>query len=559
MFSTRFSLALALFFALLLGSTAQRSFASPLHAVQGYTVAIPAGGTGTIQVQAIALRPTSNLPAGALSLAAQPLAADKVRTALYYGIDWGYANTDTYQVAQAVWWVQDSAWQSTDHETAERIGTAAVSTAGIPSWNPEGVSVLTLLQSGQISISSLTLAASTQNPSIGSGSLVVTNNSANTIRAFLPYGTLFGTGNEQVLVWASGQAVQDPQVPPAPTDTPQPAAPTATQGATGKGGGSAPAATATTKSKGPSKGKPETAPTDTPLPLDTPTPLPTATEEPTVAPTNAPVESKPKSGGAAQPPAQSPGTESAPLDIPDTQGETSTSQAAPSGEKNSSAGSSGATGEAAGTGASGSAASVRPDGSVKGPILPPAATATPVNHNAPQPVGTTFIPQAVDTSEAQIEVPNAQATNQAPIPNPQSTQQAPLPVITNVATIETVEVKPTDVPVVDPGTGDGTVPVDLPPTEEVKPTPVPTPAPPPTDVTVDASSGSDPSGGSPPVESVGSPPTINPATGAGRSDLPTWLSIMACMMMLVGWTVRHTSRAPVPVKANTAPTDSIEE
>src|SRR5207302_6036083 len=95
-----------------------------------------------IEVQGIALQPGSALPTGSLTLSTSALAPDRVRTALYYGIDWGYATSDPQQVALAVWWVQDGTWHGTDHATAERIANAAASSPGTPSWNPDGRSLL---------------------------------------------------------------------------------------------------------------------------------------------------------------------------------------------------------------------------------------------------------------------------------------------------------------------------------------------------------------------------------------------------------------------------------
>ena len=216
--STRFMLASTLFVALII-SSAQTGLASPLHAVPGYTVTIPAGGTGIIPVQAISLNPGSNVSSDALSLANQPIAADNVRTALYYGIDWGYAETAPYQVALAVWWVQDNTWQAAEHATAEQIGTTAVNSPGTPSWNPGGVSLLNVIQSGQVTVAPLTLTPSAQYASLGSGSLQVTNTSPNSINVFLPYGTVFGGPTTQTLVWASGEGSQGPAA--TPTNAPE--------------------------------------------------------------------------------------------------------------------------------------------------------------------------------------------------------------------------------------------------------------------------------------------------------------------------------------------------
>lgn len=573
--------------ALIVGSAAQASYASPLHAVQGYTVTIPAGGTGTIAVQAIALRPGSTLGTNALSIAAQPLAADGVRTALYYGIDWGYAENATYQVALAVWWMQDSVWQSADHDTAERIGTTALSSQGTPSWNPAGVSLLNLLQSGQVTVAPLSLLQSAVSASVGTGSLQVTNTTANELNVFLPYGTVFGEGSNQALVWAGTEGTQAPvaTATSAPEATATTAVPVATQ-STGKGGGQVPVEpTATTAPKGgPSKGTGKGIPANTPAPADTATAVPTAvppTDTPQPAPTQAIAAAEPKnsvaepqtpkapvSKGSQQAPSESVAAPEAPAAPP---------ASAPSGGKESvqapEQGSSATTGsksEIAGSPAGGAAA--QPDGSVNGPVLP---NATATRTGAAQPVSTASAPQAVSTSVApqavNTGVPNAQPTGQTggpSVPDAQATREAFLSQPTPqppTAVVQPTNVPPTAVVTNPGGSSDGAAPgSDLPPTDsqptpESVPTPAPTPVPAPNDGnnTVDASTGagSDASGGSSnsnsdnAAGSNGAAPTTNPTTGAGRSDLTTWLGLFAALMMLGGWVLRYKANRPVAVRA----------
>jgi LPXTG-motif cell wall-anchored protein len=70
--------------------------------------------------------------------------------------------------------------------------------------------------------------------------------------------------------------------------------------------------------------------------------------------------------------------------------------------------------------------------------------------------------------------------------------------------------------------------------------------------TVDATSGgstSDVPGGGVPATGDGAPPQVNPATGAGRNDLPSWLGIAGALMMLGGWLLRRTGRAGVAAPA----------
>src|SRR6266568_1813972 len=145
--SSRLSLALILCIALAacLGTVGSPGTvaASSLYLVPGNSLQIPAGGAGYLQVRGIALQPGANIPADSLTIAAQqPQAGDRIRTTLFYGIDWGYSDSAPQQVALAVWWAQDGTWHATDHATAERIASAAANAPGIPSWNPDGRNLL---------------------------------------------------------------------------------------------------------------------------------------------------------------------------------------------------------------------------------------------------------------------------------------------------------------------------------------------------------------------------------------------------------------------------------
>ena len=564
-YSTQLLLACVACVALILGSPAVAGLAAPLHAVPGHAVTIPAGGTGTIQVQAISLRPGSNLGADALPLATQAYAADRVRTALFYGIDWGYTESAPYQVALAVWWVQDSNWLSSEHVAAERIGTAAVSAVGTPSWNPDGTNLLSLVQSGQASISPLTLTPSAQNPSLGSGTLQITNNSINNLTVYLPYGTVFGGPQAQALVWATGPGIPAPEATPTgasqatatpalPTNTPEPLAPSATPTEPRKGGGQPPPATTEPAPTSQSKSKPSPAPSNTPAPPpppDTPTPLPPATAivpPPPPAPTDTPSSDPADASSATKQDGSSSGTQGestqpasppqATPQPPDTKGEQDSASApAPTGD--------------AGDTQAGSTSALQPDGKVYGPPLPPTATPTQAN-GFPEPVTTTFVPQAIDTSEPGTLAPNPQTTSEVPVPPAQSTNEVPVPILTNVPTtgpIATEEVKES------PPTGDGNT--DVPPAVESVPTPAPTPVPPPTnndgpaiDVTTGGATGDTTAGGSAST-TEGTPPQTNPATGGGRSDLPVWLGFASALMVLGGWALRRTGRAPATAPART--------
>jgi hypothetical protein len=291
--------------------------ASALYAVPTTSVMVPAGGSAQLQVRGMSLQPGSTISSAPVSLAAQPVPPDNVRTALYYGINWGYTETDPEQAVLAVWYAQDGTWHGDKHSTAEQIQSAAAASPGTPSWSPSGRSALQLAGSGQIGLGDITLAPSQLSPSVGSGRLTLTNTSDQELLVYLPYGTIFGTGSASVLVWAVGEVEQaqpsatpDDALPQA-TDTVEVVESTPTATATVNNAppsGKKAAATATPtaevaqeasptqqapvgkKSAATSSSTP--APTDTPLPTDTATQEPTATSTPTVPPTTAPAQAK---------------------------------------------------------------------------------------------------------------------------------------------------------------------------------------------------------------------------------------------------------------------------
>ena len=202
----RYIVACAILLTGVVGLFSTSAVAAPLGAVPGWSVTIPAGGTGSIQVSGIALQPGSSLPTGTLDVAVQSPAPELVRTALFYGIDWGYTSTAPDQVALAVWWMQNSTWPATDHMLHNASQTQRRLLPGTPSWNPDGRNLLTVMQSGQATLAPLTLTPSALNPSLGSGTLLVTNTGINSVTVYLPYGTVFSNTGGQVLVWASGTA-----------------------------------------------------------------------------------------------------------------------------------------------------------------------------------------------------------------------------------------------------------------------------------------------------------------------------------------------------------------
>ena len=82
--------------------------AQGLAAVPAPNAVLEPGGTATIAVRVLALGPAGTLPGAGAALIGP--AATTVRAALYYGLDWGYADSDPQQALAAVWYAQTGAW-----------------------------------------------------------------------------------------------------------------------------------------------------------------------------------------------------------------------------------------------------------------------------------------------------------------------------------------------------------------------------------------------------------------------------------------------------------------
>jgi hypothetical protein len=586
--------------------------ASSLYVVPGNSLQIPAGGTGYLQVRGVAMQPGGSVPTGVLTLAAQqPQAGDKTRTAVFYGIDWGYSDSAPDQVALAVWWTQDGNWRSSDHATAERIANAAANAQGIPSWNPDGRNLITAISQGQASVAELTLTAWQQTTSVGNGTLTVRNSSGSDMVVYLPYGTVFTGATGSVMVWVTGTgggSVQgtpttlpaNPTNPPAATatattaaatDTPVAAQPSPTP-VTPKGGGQPPATPTAADTNTPLpnvqvKGSSPTAttapatdtpvppqPTDTPRPTDTP--LPTNTPQPQPTNTQVAASHDSQQGAAQLPPSQpqqpvqhkgdtvqapAPPTVSNPST---TKSEAQTDQPGPPAQAANpnqtvdaplpftAVPTHSGTPTVARPGSGGPGNGGPANGSAGQAAPPPVSTTLSQNSPPPAPVGTNAakatVPFPVSTANATVGAPG-EATKPAVIP--------PNPVATGEAA------KPTIAPI-DPGglISPGGTSGDVKPTEQV-PTPAPTPAPAPIEKQPDpvivtgppGTTDGAPSGAAnpaPPSNTQGSPPNENPVTGGGPSSMPLWMAAAAMLMLLGGWALRRVGHnRPATVEAKT--------
>src|SRR5207237_10740892 len=104
----------------------------------------------------------------------------------------------------AVWWVRNGVWSSEDHAIAQRIASAATSAPGLPSWNPDGRSMLGLAAQGQFTLSAVQLTPSTLSSAAGAGVLQVTNTGTQDVLVSLPYGTLITGASGRARVCGKG-------------------------------------------------------------------------------------------------------------------------------------------------------------------------------------------------------------------------------------------------------------------------------------------------------------------------------------------------------------------
>ena len=518
-----------------IGGAVQSASAASLGAVPSQGVAVPAGGSASIQVRGFALQPGATLPQGPLALAQVPLASDRVRTSLFYGIDWGYTDTEPQQVALALWYAQDGTWHATDHAIADRIANAAAGSPGTPFWNTEGRSLVALASQGQVTLSPLTLSGD-------SGTLAVRNTGSQDLTVYLPYGTLFTGADGTAIVWATGGGQVNgatPTAQPAATNTPAPAAT------------NTPVPSPTDFVK-PGATPPWEQPTSTPIavqgvPSETPTvqasdPSPTATatqaaiEPPSIDPTQTATPSatavpfiKPASDTATATPVVQPAFQKPVATATATASRPEVLAANPPSND--------AVHAMAG----------QPSQPGTQPAARDAAAPAPPPQTAPSPVGTQGqAPPPVGTGAAQATPPNPELTQAAPLP----TKQAP----TSPTFTPLVKATPTPAPTqAQPGasdTGGGpAAATPAPATPAPQPTPLPPTAPgekePPT-IIVAPDNGGKPA---PPVQDTKPPatsgtgpkPTTNPVTGAGASSLPAWLGLLSALLVIGGWALRKMS------------------
>jgi hypothetical protein len=523
--------------------------AQGLAAVPAPSAVVEPGGTATIAVRVLALGPGGTLPGAGTTLAGT--AAPTVRAALYYGLDWGYADSDPQQVLAAVWYAQTGAWPDTgDHAVAARILSAAQANPN-PSWLSQGTSLLLAQQNNRVQIAAGPLTATGLNGRMGTGTLQVTSLSSTRQSLYLPYGVLLSDGTNQALAWAV--SVETGPAPAATATEPAAATATATEPA---------AATATATGAPPTTTDPSPAPTRSRKPpLDTPTATPSA-EPPTAVPptrTPKPPPYTPTATVTVAPPTETPVAIAHPPTVavakPPTQAAPAPGAGAPpeSGPNNrpADAGPDLPAARPASGPPTVPPAHVAADRHAAGILPPPQATGAPsaVPTGNPGPIATAPPTRLAAASPTPSTSPSPRPTATAAIPRTLPTVTAavaptlpPLPTRGGPPVVMPPSPTPSTTVGARPGIEPPVKPTEPPPSEptaatEELPTPIVLnpgpPEPPPV------------AGGGTAGGATGQPPQQQPTTGHGSSPVFPALFLVGTLALTLGIVLRRATRAAV--------------
>jgi hypothetical protein len=205
---------------------------------------IPAGQTAQLEVQGFCLDFGKTFPTGAL--APKELATPELRAALNYAIQKGYVDSNPRQVEQAVWFLSDGTWHSTDRTIAEEIVNNS-KTGQAPTDPTKGTTLFDAVNQGVLT-ATVTFTPLTADTFYGQGTLTIKNTGSANVQVYLPLGTVFppGSTDQQRLM---GYAIRVAQAAPTATaPATATSAPTATAQATATTEATATAqATATTE------------------------------------------------------------------------------------------------------------------------------------------------------------------------------------------------------------------------------------------------------------------------------------------------------------------------
>jgi hypothetical protein len=165
------------------------SLASPAYKVEPpHVVSIPANGKVTLKARGFCMEFGKPFPTGAT--APNGLADAKIRSALTYAIDKGYADGNAQQVQLAIWNLRDGTWHNTDHVVASEI--VSNTTATPPTANALALTDAITQKSVEVSA---VYVPQTADAFYGDGNIVVTNTTSSALNVYMPIGTVFTVPN----------------------------------------------------------------------------------------------------------------------------------------------------------------------------------------------------------------------------------------------------------------------------------------------------------------------------------------------------------------------------
>jgi len=163
--------------------------AAPTYKVEPpHVVSIPANGKVTLKARGFCMEFGKPFPTGAT--APNGLADAKIRGALTYAIDKGYADGNAQQVQLAIWNLRDGTWHNTDHVVASEI--VSNTTATPPTANALALTDAMTQKSVEVSA---VYVPQTADAFYGDGNIVVTNTTSSALNVYMPIGTVFTVPN----------------------------------------------------------------------------------------------------------------------------------------------------------------------------------------------------------------------------------------------------------------------------------------------------------------------------------------------------------------------------
>ncbi|HKP54723.1 MAG TPA: hypothetical protein VJ183_18965 [Chloroflexia bacterium] len=180
------TLSIALMFGLLIAPHV--GSAGSVQQAQGpRSVTIPAGGSVLLQVRGFCLDFGKPFPTGEMS--AKGLADGKIRAALDYAINKGYAENNPQQTELAVWFMRDGIWHAPEHTVGQEIVANAISP---PVDAGDGISLSDAITQNKVSVTGK-FVPQTKDNFYGDGEAEIKNLTDAELKVFTPIGIVFSS------------------------------------------------------------------------------------------------------------------------------------------------------------------------------------------------------------------------------------------------------------------------------------------------------------------------------------------------------------------------------